>query len=327
MSPVQAHRHRSVVGRGDPHFLAFDGSRFDFHGLHRQVYLLYSRGVAKNFDDWKTRSSDSGVGAADGDVAEVLTCKMRATKERSPTGVLKTYFQEFGLTVRSSHFDARLGAVTTRVDRVLFQMENEKMQRGLGTGSIHRKQWGVAVRLNGRRLGEDVVDMRRRAVRLHIVRGKRDGMGDGIESVKVDTRFSTFKIRGVSMKSEYRRHVDFSLVLKQQRAGEKRPVAQDFSGVLGMTVARMLGKAVHGDAFAGGEKVIEARLRRRYAVGRLFPGLDEVGAVVQADHGSDVVQRAAVLVVSPTTSHTADGKMETNGHKTPVPMMSARVWE
>ena len=68
----------SGVAHGDPHFIGFDGSKFDFHGINQHICIIYSE---KNGD--------------------ILCAKSRSTNELYH-GINKTYFEEFGLQLSDS---------------------------------------------------------------------------------------------------------------------------------------------------------------------------------------------------------------------------------
>lgn len=65
---------------GEPHFVGYDGSLFDFHGENNHHYLLYSH----SFGD-------------------MLVAKMHSIDEMTKNGVNKTYFSEFGVSIGGSN--------------------------------------------------------------------------------------------------------------------------------------------------------------------------------------------------------------------------------
>ena len=200
---------------GDPHFIGFDGSRFDFHGVDTSSYVLFGE---------KT--------------GETLVGKVRATNEIYK-GVKKTYFDEFGLKM-----------TTEGNPSIRFTMQKDK--------GGHYK---LVIVLNEREIENDV-QVQDWNISFHM---KQD-------EVSVNTPRATFTVKGASLRSSYRHHLDFSVRVRKNVSKHDH-----FYGVLGMTLARKFGSKLHEEVIRMRAGVqLEQELGNHYGVKSLFPERDEI---------------------------------------------------
>lgn len=170
------------------------------------------------------------------DKGDVLTAKVRATPEIY-NGYNKTYFHEFGLQVFGS---------PQKIHLFLAQ--------------IAERTWGVQVTVNFEHVKSDV-----KLQNCELVFNP-----DG-RSVTILTRKNKFIVTGVSLKSKFRRHLDFKL--------KKGPIVKSdrYSGVLGMTLSRRMGSSIHEEVIGRGrEKQFEMKLREQYGLKSMFPSRAEL---------------------------------------------------
>lgn len=98
-----------AYGVRDPHFRGFDGTKFDFHGVHGHKYLIFSRGEQ-----------------------DILVGKVRATPELL-NGINKTYFSEFGLSVdgHTKRFTFSLEQIEQRRWKLKSQLNGKEIKTDL----------------------------------------------------------------------------------------------------------------------------------------------------------------------------------------------------
>lgn len=162
---------------------------------------------------------------------DILTAKVRATPELY-NGYNKTYFHEFGLQLFGS---------PNKIHLFLAQ--------------VAKRTWGVHVTVNYKHVSSDM--------KLDNFQLVFDTSG---KSVTIITRKNKFTIKGVSLTSKFRRHLDFNL--------KKGPIVKSdrYSGVLGMTLSRRLGSSVHEEVIGKGlEKQFEMKMRQHYGLKAIFP--------------------------------------------------------
>lgn len=215
----------SGVGSGDPHFSGFDNSKFDFHGVHKQNYVVFAR-----------QGSD------------IFVAKVRATPELFQGGK-KTYFHEFGL---------QPGDSSSKGHKLRFFLEKD-IQKGTN-GSSEKLQWRLRCSFDGQKSG-------------HLVTNSFRMTQESSRRIKVVTMHHTFRIRGISLSSKYRHHLDFDVSLRQA-GGINGTKAGLYTGIVGMTLNRRLGQMDHQQLITRTRyKPVEFELAMRelYHVSRLFP--------------------------------------------------------
>lgn len=103
-------------GVGDPHFRGFDGTKFDFHGVHNHNYLIFCR-----------------------DYNDTLVGKVRATPELQK-GINKTCFSEFGLSVQGhARFRFSLQEVAGRKWKLKSEMNGNERRSDLNEKQVSLK--------------------------------------------------------------------------------------------------------------------------------------------------------------------------------------------
>lgn len=167
---------------------------------------------------------------------DVLTAKVRATPELY-NGYNKTYFHEFGLQVFGSN------------NKIHFFLDQ-----------VAPRHWAVHVTVNFKHISSDV------KLKNCELLFNADGT-----SVTIVTKKNKFSIKGVSLSSKFRRHLDFKL--------KKGPIVKSdrYGGVLGMTLSRRFGSSIHEEVIGRGrEKQFEMKMRQHYGLKDIFPSRSQI---------------------------------------------------
>lgn len=176
----------------------------------------------------------------------LVVAKIRSTPEIFAENMHKSYFSEFGVQLADSH------------DRMHFFMERSDVE----------KKWSLKVTLNNRPIESDT------ELTSASVKFSKDN------SVKIHTAENVFTVKAVSLCSRYRRHIDLGVRIKSKGNAADNV----YTGVLGMTLDRILGSTIHEDVHIKPHqrnfKTVEAQvrfeeeMRKHYDVPSLFPPHD-----------------------------------------------------
>lgn len=168
---------------------------------------------------------------------ESLVAKMRATNELWLC-INRTYFEQFGLYLPVSKTKLRF-----------FLRKDAENSR-----------WEVGTELNGTPVPYDGSSALPSAVQVVERRGK----------VVVDTPFTQYTIKGVSLNSVYRRHLDFSVRIKKLHNDHQ------FGGILGRTVSIRTRNLVRKQDSDDKKKQFDMKMRELYTVTTLFPSANSL---------------------------------------------------
>lgn len=165
------------------------------------------------------------------ETGDIFSAKVRSTPELY-NGYNKTYFNEFGLQAFGS---------------------SEKIHFFLA--QVAERTWRMQVTVNYKRVSSNLK-----------LKTSTLLFNNGGSSVKIVTAKNMFRVKGISLRSKFRRHLDFKL--------KKGPIVKSdrYSGVLGMTLSRRLGSSIHQDVIGKGyEKQFEMKMRKHYGLKTMFP--------------------------------------------------------
>lgn len=165
---------------------------------------------------------------------DTLVAKMRATNELW-LGVNRTYFEQFGL---------QLGISNTKLR--FFLRRDPKTSH-----------WNLAKQLNGNSFPSNLSAALPSSV--EVVESR--------EKVEINTPFTQYTIKGVSLNSFYRRHLDFSVRIKRLDNGHQ------FSGILGRTVSKKTPFLIRTVDSDDKKKRFEMKMRGLYTVKTIFPSI------------------------------------------------------
>lgn len=166
---------------------------------------------------------------------DLLTAKMRATPELL-NSINKTYMSEFGIQVSKS------------TDKIHFFVRREEGRTG--------NHFIVRLTVNGRNISEDE---RNRNYKI---------MFSSKISIAVLTQKTTFLVKGVSLNSLYRRHMDIQVVRRVKKLHDER-----FTGIVGRTIHHGDKALVRKSELKFWDRYIdfEKHLRKVFEVDSLFP--------------------------------------------------------
>lgn len=181
--------------------------------------------------------------------SDILVARVRATPELFKGGN-KTYFHEFGL---------QPGATKSKGQKLRFFLT-----RNYNSGSNNLSeniQWELECSVDGKKTRQLSTD----TFRLTQENSRR---------IKVVTMHHTFRIRGISLSSKYRHHLDFDVSLRHVGFSNGTRAGM-YTGILGMTLNRRLGRMDHQRLITVTrykDVQFEFAMREHYHVSRLFPG-------------------------------------------------------
>lgn len=166
---------------------------------------------------------------------DILVAKMRATQEQW-MGINRTYFEQFGI---------RLAGSSDRYRFFLKRNDTDNLWKVFAevNGISFRNAWNVPSDIHFQASSNKFI---------------------------VRSPFTKFTVKGVSLNSIYRRHLDFSVKISSIRAEHR------FTGVLGRTVNKnipyRIGKLNTDDE----KKIFESKMRELFNVPNLFPSVDNL---------------------------------------------------